>query len=560
MRVSRRVIVGGIYCLVLTAVVLYLGLIAGWKAPTTPDSEESTGFANPERSRPTQPQPAAAATTSAVVTGSHGSRGYLTTPAELAVIREKANLGIEPYNSAVRTVLAYADRKWDYKLDAHERCPNADSPSWIENEKGIPVLYAKALAYHLTGDRRYAEEVKTILERIMTEVLTIASEVDFPDAQCRLNFAWGTPELVASADLIEEFWNTQSCTGPLGTLYTDTTIGRGNCKVLFQNWLVKNPYYVISYSAEASQSNWGAAATNATAYIADYLWDRPDVLLVHRSPRQINGGREIARSPAEAYAYANQLALDRMNGYRVELESSESCDFLSGRQQDSGRPPVKSQITENGIIPDDARRKEHCNVPSYNGDYQNYPQVHLNNNIQQCELMLRRGDSSCFDNVEMSDIPEYTFIDPTGARQTTHLHPGRGSIERAINAIIIDSGTEWRHDEALEVAYRYYFLHHRLPGVDRWFEHLDRRNICSQGICFGTLTHGFAPGELPCPPPVVPPPGESEVTATSYQGMVSIAPRLTRFLDSLPLIDLEDGLTVSCSGRPATAASMQDME
>jgi hypothetical protein len=430
------------------------------------------------------------------------SRGYLTTPQELAVIEEKAAQGIEPYQSAVAQALAWADKKWDFKLKTQERCPDADTPAWNDNRGGTPILYAKALAYHLTGDRRYAGGVRDILQRIMTEVGTIALD----DGQCQLNFGWGTPELVASADLIEDFWNPQTCTGPASIQYTDTTTGSGNCKILFQNWLVKNPYYIASSAATRSNNNWGAAATNATAYIADYLWDRPDVRLIHRNPGQVTGGQEIALTPAEAYAYANQLMLDRMNGYGVEYGSSASCDYLSGEQQNSQWAPVKSQITAQGIIPEDARREEYCNVPRYNGKYQNYPQIHLGHNIQQCELMLRRGDRACYDNVDNTDIPDYTFVDPKGVTRTTHLYPGRGSIERAINAIIVDSSTEWRHDAALEVAYRYYSTHHTLPGFENWFGQIGRSADCAQDICFGTLTHGLAPGENPGLPPTVPPP------------------------------------------------------
>jgi hypothetical protein len=434
------------------------------------------------------------------------SRGYLTTPQELSVIKEKADRGIEPYSSAVANVLAWAEKNWDYPLDANIRCKDKDQdqPAWNDNQGGTPILYAKALAYHLTGSSKYAQDVKSILQRIMTEVKTIS----ITDQQCRINFSWGTPELVASADLIEDFWKTQTCSGPLSTLYDDTTIGSGNCKMLFQNWLVKNPYYVISYSAEDSRSNWGASGTTTTAYIADYLTDRPDVKLIQRNPRQINNGKDSSLSAAEAYAHANKMAINSMNGYAIEYGSSNSCDFLEGSQQNGEMKPVKSQITEKGIIAEDARREEYCNISQYNGKYQNYPQLHLGDTIQQCELMLRRGDSSCYDNVDNSDIPTYSFVDPNGTTQTTHLYPGRGSIERAIKAIIVDSNTEWKRTSALEVAYHYYYDHHTLPGFERWFDDLNghRPGDCSQDICFGTLTHGFAVGEHPNPPPTVPPP------------------------------------------------------
>ena len=438
--------------------------------------------------------------TQAVVVGS--SRGYLTTPQELMIISRKAIQGVEPYKSAVTEVLEWADKDWDFELRENENCRNSERPAWNDNDKGTAILYAKALAYHLTGDDKYAQQVKDILERIMTDVKRISVD----EAQCRLNLGWGTPELVASADLIEDYFKIQMCTGPTSTRYSDTTIDTGNCKALFQNWLVKNPYYIVSYSAVSGNSNWGAAATNATAYIADYLWDRPAIRLIHRYPNQVNGGKEIDRSPSEAFAYANQLAIDRMNGYTVEYGSNSSCDYLSGTQQSETWPPVKSQITEDGIIPEDARREEYCNIPKYNGEYQNYPQLHLGHNIQQCELMLRRGDRSCYDNVDYSDIPEYKFIGPDGEEKITHLYPGRGSIERAIKAIIVDSNTAWRKDPALEVAYRYYYKHHTLDGFELWFAEIDRPSGCGEDICFGTLTHGFAEGENPDLSPISPQP------------------------------------------------------
>lgn len=430
------------------------------------------------------------------------SRGYQTTPEELRVIAEKARMGKEPYKSAVDDVLKSANAKWDYELDGNERCRNANNPAWIHHERGVERLYARALAYHLTGEEHYAEEAANILERIMTQVKVISEA----DQQCRLNFGWGTPELVQTADLLEAYWADRTCTGPLLPVYGDTTIGEGNCKWLFQNWLAKNPYYIVSYAAEDNQSNWGAAATATAAYIADYLWDRPDIQLIHRMPPELNNGIPLTFSPAEAYERANQLALDRMNGYRTDYHSSRSCDFMEGRQQHPDWPPVKSQITENGIIPEDARRDEWCNIPKYDGTYQNYPQVHIGSLIQQCELMLRRGDRRCYDNIDLTDLPDYKFIGSDGKEKTTHLKPGRGSLERAIKAIIVDSGTEWRHDSALEVAYRYYVQFHRFEGIELWAEELDRPANCWQDVCFGTLTHGFAPDEVPGLPPVTPPP------------------------------------------------------
>jgi myo-inositol-hexaphosphate 3-phosphohydrolase len=439
-------------------------------------------------------------TTTTAASGAGQPRGYLTTPQELVAIQQKAEQGLEPYHSTVAAILDWADKSWDFKFKTKENCSSADKPLWNDNTGGTPILYAKALAYHLRGDETYAAEVKDILEQIMTEVEQISVSV----ARCRLTFSWGTPELVAAADLIEGYWNKLECTGPLQTQYKDKRIGRGNCKTLFQNWLVKNPYYVVSYAAIHSQNNWGAAATNTTAYIADYVHDRPDLWLVHRNPNSVQNGKSIEMLPPEAYAYANQLMRERMNGYALDLGITPSCDNLMLHQAPNW-PPVKSQITEKGIVPEEARREEYCNIPQYNGAYQNYPQLHLGHNIQQCELMLRRGDASCYDNIDNRDLPDYTFIDSLGFHHTTHLYAGRGSIERAIHAVIVESKTEWRHDSALAVAYRYYVQKHQFSGIEQWRSQLNRIDDCAQDLCFGLLTHGFAPDEQPQLPPVTAP-------------------------------------------------------
>ncbi|MEM7114358.1 MAG: hypothetical protein AAF614_18125 [Chloroflexota bacterium] len=432
-----------------------------------------------------------------------GSRGYLTTPQELAMAKQKGDWGIEPYETAVTDILALADTPWLFNFSMTETCPDDQTPLWNYNKGGTPILYAKALAYHMTGNELYAVQVKTILQTMMRQVV----QIDAEDKQCRLNFGWGTPELVATADLLESYWHHHSCVGPLGTEHTDLRQGAGSCKRLFQNWLVKNPYYVVSYSAGHANSNWGAAATTTTAYIADYLADRPDAVLVHRNPRQINDGEDYLFSPAEAYAHANRQALDRMSGYKVDYGGSNSCDLLDTEHQSPNWEPVKSQITENGIIPEDTRREEFCNVPNYNGEYQNYPQLHLGLNLQQCELMLRRGDRSCYDNVDNRDLPNFSYIDSKDRPQTTHLKPGRGSIERAIKAVIVDANTEWQRESALFVAYRYYREYGRLTGFEQWAQYLGDNPECSQDLCFTILTHALNDNETYTLPPTVPPPG-----------------------------------------------------
>lgn len=483
-------------------------------ASPTPEPVEPTptlpggGSPTPSSATPTQGTPPAGTPSPTIEPAPASSRGYLTTPRELAAIRAKAAAGVEPHAANLEELLAVADRAWSYRLDATEKCSGAGDPSWVDEQKGIPRLWARALAYHLSGEERYAEEAAGILESIMTEVRVIDWDVE--GRQCQLNFSWAAPELVATADLIEDYWADRSCQGPLNTEHGDTTIGTGPCKRLFQNWLAK-VYYGISYTASGSMSNWGAAATNTGLHIADYLWDRPDIRLVHRQPEAIDGRTELLLSPGEAWARINEGTLRRMNGYTVDFIHDKTCDdFANGSDQhDPDRPPVKSQITELGIVPDDARRSELCNIEAYNGEYQGYPQLHLGNVIQQCELMLRRGDARCYANVDRTDWPDFRFPNPDDptVQQTTHLKPGRGSVERGIKAILVDSGTEWRHDSALAVAYHHYRrVGPTLPGFEEWPGQIEEGLRCWQDVCFGELTHALAPGEAPQAPPTVPPP------------------------------------------------------
>ena len=136
------------------------------------------------------------------------ARGYLTTPLELSIIRQKADEGVEPYATARAELLTTASSSWNWGFNAHETCPDANTPAWNDNGSGTRFIYANALAYHLTGSTSYAQTVRTILEAAMTQVL------DF-DPECDTNVGWGGPELVASADLIEDYWEGQGCTGPI---------------------------------------------------------------------------------------------------------------------------------------------------------------------------------------------------------------------------------------------------------------------------------------------------------------------------------------------------------
>jgi hypothetical protein len=436
------------------------------------------------------------------ITVSFAQRGYLTTPQELSTIKSKADQNIEPYKSAVSQILTWADKTWDYQLDPYPVCTGADDPLWVDNGGGAPIVYSKALVYHLTNDENYAAQVKDILESVMTNVLSISTST----RQCELNFAWGIQEYVFAGDLIEDYWSTLICEGPVSFVYGDNQMCTGNCKTLWQNWLVKNPYYIVSRHGPGSINNWSTAGAVTCMGIADYCHDRSDILLEHRNYSWSNNGLSWYFTPAEAYSHMKQYALDSMNGYTEHYGSNRSCDYFENDQCAPG-PMVKGQITENGIVPLDARRAECCNIIKYNGTYQNYPQINLANLAGFAEILWRRGDASIYDNIDNTDIPDYSWKDPDGHTHTTHLYPGRGSLERGVNAII-NAGTEWRKDAGLEVLYRYYSQYSKLAetNLSTWFSEIGRPVKASQDLCFTTLTHGFAPGETPADPPVCSPP------------------------------------------------------
>jgi hypothetical protein len=244
-------------------------------------------------------------------------------------------------------------------------------------------------------------------------------------------------------------------------------------------------------------TNWGSAATNACTYIADYLWDRQELVLV--SYNRLDADEPTtARSPAEAYERAIQLALGRMNGTRAEGRgaSSRTCDFVSA---------TKSMIRPDGGLPEELRRgSTGCSgVRILQNDESNmYSQTHLQSLIAQAELLRRRGDLRLYDNVQQASL-DFTYRDPKGFKHSVALPAGRGSLKRAI--LFILDHPSYQKPRALktaaEVAYCYYRHPAMLTAVIP-----TRPNSGLRAMSFETLTHGFAKGENPGPPPTVPPP------------------------------------------------------
>jgi hypothetical protein len=223
-------------------------------------------------------------------------------------------------------------------------------------------------------------------------------------------------------------------------------------KRAFQDWLAKVIYPSLATKFRRG-NNWGAVITNAGQYIADYLHDRPELKL-------------DGRTPAGAYALMRQTAIDRMNG-------------LIWDQCGQG----VSMIRPDGGIPEEIRRSTTCDDTHIEpgSAAHHYLEGYLAGTISQAELCLRRGDRSLYENV-----------DPAG----------RGSIRKAIDFVL--DRAPWERKPTLMIAARYYRDARMLAAArEPSSSQSESHDYISR---FAGLTHDFAQGEAPTPPPVTIPP------------------------------------------------------
>ena len=373
-----------------------------------------------------------------------GVRGYLTTPRELAEISQKAQSGLEPYKSALASLLTTVDNgKFQPAPVGAVTCKASDSPPYLT--AGAPLVYGLALAYQLTGENRYADRVRTAIRGL-------CGITSFGGGDGPLTLGRHIPGWVRAADLIDDYWAKTE-------------------KKAFQDWLaaVVYPSLLTKYRRP---NNWGAVITNAGQHIADFCHDRPEMKLGDQTP-------------AAAYQLHRQQALDRMNGLCWE---------------DDNAPEGKAMIRPDGGIPDEIRRTEGA---SYDDTAlkagtagHSYTEGHIGALIAQAELCWRRGDSAIYDNIM------------TAAGKTPNgvvLPAGRGSLKQAILFVIEPPNwIEWDKKQSLMIAARYYryalMLQLARKGRPHGAAGSDKVNH------FTTLTHDFAEGENPGPPPVVAPP------------------------------------------------------
>lgn len=428
------------------------------------------------------------------------SRGYLTTPDELARVALAARSGSVPERAAMTAQLEYAS---ETRAAKRLRVPaminvgagGIESPDYLYF--GSKYVYAWAIAYHLLreSDPAQAENYAERARELITAMPKRNTQVKDYEQNTRLNISVYMQNFVYAADLLAAW--------PLPG--TEIPFGASDEAQQFKTWLgaviIRYPYN----AAHTRVNNWGAWGRLTMAVIADYVGDAAP-LYVQQFVRDERG--EFTASldvPCDAGAVTTCLRLDAGAIYDSALQlhlamvDGQSYEFSASSCDANGS---KSMIRPDGGLPDELRREYDCDtatIPDRYGPAARYSQFALEAMVSLAELSWRRGTTDLYGHVDAAT--------------------GRGAIFRAI-AFLIDNDVRMTRSSMLEMANRYYSYQLTIEqnsAVRDEYQHLvdrDLPGILKQQeawpagvgfVSFGTLTHGFTPGDAPGPPPSTPP-------------------------------------------------------
>jgi hypothetical protein len=426
------------------------------------------------------------------------ARGYLTTPNELRRIAALARQKQEPYQVALKHELAYAKAAlddWDEKVpDTLKFSDDIDKPKYLS--VGAKSAYSWAIAYNLLRDTepQQAEEYAQRARELIMGMPEQGTQVRNYENNTRLNLSVYIQDFVYAADLLAD-WTPSGRQEPFGK---SADVRK------FKEWLgaeiIRYPYN----AAHTRVNNWGAWARLTTAVIADYVGDHAP-LYVQGMLKDADGAYQIdPEAPCDSgetqtclkadahamYADAIQLHFDMVDGKLYEFSFS-SCDGGGS----------KSMIRPDGGIPDELRRQYDCDTTTIEDSYgaaARYSQFAIEAMVSLADLAWRRGDADIYSHIDAAT--------------------GRGALWRAVQ-FLIDNNVTLTRGSMLEMVNRFYtyqigveqdaakraeyqkLLSHDLPGI---LKRLDDWPEGAAFVSFGTLTHGFAEGELLQPPPSVP--------------------------------------------------------
>ena len=250
--------------------------------------------------------------------------GFSTSVGELRKAATRARYGHQPDRWVAAKVVADAREPWRFgAVDTRfgtvvsggvRRCAQLEAPAAERLlAVGGQLIYARVLAYNLTGEERYAREAKRLLLRFSRsggydEVDGIAT---YDGAnQCALDISLFLPLMIDSAILLESYpgW-------------------RPYHKRRLQRWLADVPYRTTSAIARTRKNNWGTAAAFASWSIAHYLIGSAIRLEeVHPEPRVLY--------PRDARASHLRSQINMMN---TTWRGDSKCE-LFGIRPDGGIP------------------------------------------------------------------------------------------------------------------------------------------------------------------------------------------------------------------------------
>lgn len=377
------------------------------------------------------------------------SRGYHTTPQELKIIKQKATQGKEPYKAAVADLLSYVKdpNYWPFgTISGSQNCSATLEPQYIG--EGNPLIYGKVIAYHLTGNSAYAENVREKLIDL-TDTTGYGGETYSGGNQCILNLSWYLPAWIQAADLLEDYggWSNGD-------------------KQKFQQWLADVIYRKTDWASDARANNWGTIGSATSGIIADYLTGS-GLQLIDRTGAKF--------SPHDAYLDAKNRQLERIRG-------NSYMDFEC---------PIKVYIRSDGGIGEELRRgSSGCNadhILAQDGSW-SYTIGAISNMSMHAELLLRRGDRSLYDLVNSQG----------------------GSIQKAAHFVLNNpKGTQpWNINNASGLEYIYRYYRDAVFGSELGVGTGNRVVVGYQQrhSSWTTLTHGFASDESPGLPSTISPP------------------------------------------------------
>ena len=338
-------------------------------------------------------------------------RGYLTTPAELQEIKKLADARYQPYNNAVRSMIVYGytmlPKKWAVPAIYYWKDNKSTSePPWMTEMS--TAAYGLSLAYILQKEAAFAEKARQLILAIQ-EVENLNGDYQ---RQAMLNVSIHIPKFIYAADLLED-WDGWSLAD----------------KRAFQEWIAGVAYPVARRGLDESGGNWHAWATSAVLVMADYCWDRPD--LVFKSE---NAALDEKLTAAQAWELARREFFAQAGGYKIGPTAS-SCDHQVFSQKDLLK---KSMIRPDGGIPDELRRGQTCDttvLEQAKNASTNYMGFHRDGLMVACEVAYRRGDSSLYDYVAVES--DEVYIPSTGAKII--LPPGRGSPRETLTFLVANA-------------------------------------------------------------------------------------------------------------------------